>query len=105
MHVHSLLRQIFLSNICAIYNKQLVKEVDLRNISKMKIQSVMLFLVFLWAEIHRSSLHSLFLKMVMFHDIPFIVVSGFIPSTLFQLVIASVHQKWKTKVVKKFLFY
>jgi hypothetical protein len=55
MHVHSLLRQIFLSNICAIYNKQLVKEVDLRNISKMKIQSVMLFLVFLWAEIHLIS--------------------------------------------------
>jgi hypothetical protein len=37
------------------YNQQLVKEVDLRNISKMKIQSVMLFLVFLWAEIHLIS--------------------------------------------------
>jgi hypothetical protein len=38
------------------YNQQLVKEVDLRNISnKMEIQSVMLFLVFLWAEIHLIS--------------------------------------------------
>jgi hypothetical protein len=37
------------------YNQQLVKEVDLRNISKMEIQSVMLFLVILWAEIHLIS--------------------------------------------------